>query len=482
MFFEGSLQDGISTALQQSKQVVCFVTDDSKPESEEWENELLTNDSIRTGLERSSVILKLPAGSEEAGYLEALFPVPRKPTIVVIENGQLKEYIASGVKKDELVRRLRGIIPSSAVQQQSQPSTAPAENTTQSNQSAPSQGTHTTDNLYDDDDAQPTVASTSSSAPTQVYQPAPAPAATTEEEEKRAAAEKKKGKQRAEAEDEARRRVNERCPPEPPQSAEQAHANEIKLRKQHANEERKRILKRIEDDKRARKEREAAERRARQLLSADTDADNSSGADKAHASSSSSSSSIPLRERAAAAQGDHCSLQVRLLDGTTIRTRFASDKTLAADVRRWVDEERTDGDNAPYAFRVVLTPRPNRVVEPQEEIESLLSLGLVPSATLVLIPTRYSVAYAGAGGSLFSPIIGVFSSLYGAIMASLGGFFSFFFGGGGGGGGGNSGGNSGHEDIPMENLRARRRDAQFYNGNSLSFEPRNEDDDENNRR
>ncbi|KAI1272688.1 hypothetical protein F5Y07DRAFT_379210 [Xylaria sp. FL0933] len=475
MFFEGSLQDGISTALQRSKQVVCFVTDGSNSESEDWENELLTNDTIRPGLERSSVILKLPAGSEEAGYLEALFPVPRKPTIVVIENGQLKEYIASGVKKDELIRRLGGIIPSSAVQQQSQPSVVLAANSAQSNQSAPSQETHATDNLYDDDDddAQPAVASTGSSAPTQVYQPAPA-ASATEEEEKRAAAEKKKGKQRAEAEDEARRRVNERCAPEP-QSAEQAHANEIKLRKQHANEERKRILKRIEDDKRARKEREAAERRARQLLSADTDNSGSSGVDKAQASSP-SSSSIPLRERAAAQQGDHCSLQVRLLDGTTIRTRFASDKTLAADVRRWVDEERTDGD-APYAFRVVLTPRPNRVIEPQEEIKSLLSLGLVPSATLVLIPTRYSVAYARAGG-VFSPIIGVFSSLYGAIMASLGGFFSFFFGGGGGGG--NSGGNSGHEDIPMENLRARRRDAQFYNGNSLSFEPRNEDDDDDN--
>ncbi|KAI0803827.1 hypothetical protein GGR55DRAFT_376625 [Xylaria sp. FL0064] len=476
MFFKGSLQDGISTALQQSKQVVCFVTDDSKTESEDWENELLTNDSIWPGLERSSVILKLPAGSEEAGYLEALFPVPRKPTIVVIENGQLKEYIASGVKKDELIRRLRGIIPPSEVQQQSQPSPAPAANSAQSNQSAPSQVTHTTDNLYDDDDVQPAVASTSSSAPTQGSQStAAAAAAAAVEEEKRAAAEKRKGKQRAEAEDEARRRVNERCPPEP-QSAEQAHANEIKLRKQHANEERKRILKRIEDDKRARKEREAAERRARQLLSADTDAD-SSGADKAQASSS--SSSIPLRERLpkAAAQGDHCSLQVRLLDGTTIRTRFASDKTLANDVRKWVDEERTDGD-APYSFRIVLTPRPNKVVEPQEEIKSLLSLGLVPSATLVLIPTRYSVAYARAGG-VFSPIIGVFSSLYGAIMASLGGFFSFFFGGGGGG---NSGGNSSHDDIPMENLRARRRDAQFYNGNSLSFEPRNEDDEENTRR
>ncbi|KAK5636880.1 hypothetical protein RRF57_012592 [Xylaria bambusicola] len=416
MFFQGSLQDGISTALQQSKQVVCFVTDNGA-ESEQWENIFLTDDSIRPGLESSSVILRLLAGSEEAGYLEALFPVPKKPTVVVIQNGQLKEYIAAGTTKEEFIKRLGKSIPLGATQQ-SQTSSAPTTASSQSQRSAPYQPSHTTDSLYDDDDIQPTVSSTTSSAHPQGTQPL----AASEEEEKRFTAEQK-GKARAEAEDEARRRVNERCGCEPP-NAEQAHANEIKLRKQQANEERKRILKRIEDDKRARKEREAAERRARQQLSNDATAE---------ADSNSGGSSIPLRERLPkAGQGDYCNLQVRLLDGSTIRTRFASDKTLGTDVRKWVDEERTDGD-APYSFRVVLTPLPNKVIAAQEESKSLLSLGLAPSATLVLIPTPYSAAYARAG--VFSPVFGVFSMLYGV-----------------------------------------------YNGIPLTFEPRNEDDDEHNTR
>ncbi|KAI0534408.1 hypothetical protein GGR58DRAFT_483037 [Xylaria digitata] len=458
MFFQGSLQDGISIALQQSKQVVCFVTD-GESESQQWENEFLTDDSIRPGLESQSVILRLLAGSEEAGYLEALFPVPKKPTIVVIQNGQLKEYIASGTSREEFIRRLSKTISSGATQSQPSSSslstTTPAINPVQSHQSVAPEPSHSNDSLYDD--VQPTATSPSSSIPVQGAQP------TTTEEEKRSAAEKK-GKARAEAEEEARRRVDERCGCEPP-NAEQAHANEVKQRKQQANEERKRILKRIEDDKRARKERDAAERRARSLLSANADADSSAG-----------EPSIPLHQRLPkVGQGEHCNLQVRLLDGSTIRTRFASDKTLGSDVRKWIDAERTDGD-APYSFRIVLTPQPNKVVEPQEEIKSLLSLGLAPSATLVLIPTRYSVAYAGAGG-LFSPIIGVFSTLYGAIMSSLGGIFALFFGAG------DSGDNSRHDDIPMENLQARRRrDAQLYNGNSLNFEPRNEDADENNTR
>ncbi|KAI1748812.1 hypothetical protein F4782DRAFT_515824 [Xylaria castorea] len=455
MFFGGSLQDGISTALQQSKQVVCFITDDGS-ESQQWENEFLIDDSIRPGLESHSVILRLTAGSEEAGYLEALFPVPKKPTVVIIQNGQLKEYIAAGTSKEEFIRRIGKTNQSGATQRQSSTSasTIPAATPSQDHQTSIT--SHSDDSLYDD--VQPTAVPASSST-----QP------TTTEETRLSAAEKQKGKARAEAEEEAKRRVDERCGYEP-SNAEQAHANEVKLRKQQANEERKRILKRIEDDKRARKEREAADRRARSLLSAADTAEEVGGG------SNSADPPISLRQRLPkAGQGDHCNLQVRLMDGSTIRSRFASDETLGTGVRRWIDAERTDG-GAPYSFRVVLTPRPNKVVEPQEEIKSLLSLGLAPSATLVLIPTRYSVAYAGrgrGGGGILSPVIGIFSSLLGAIMASIGGFFALFFGGGGGGN------HSGHEDIPMENLRATsRRDAQLYNGNSLNFEPRGEEEDD----
>ncbi|RYC53654.1 hypothetical protein CHU98_g12554, partial [Xylaria longipes] len=331
MFFKGSLQDGILIALQQSKQVVCFVTDDGS-ESQQWENEFLTDHSIRPGLESQSIILRLPAGSEEAGYLEALFPVPKKPTVVIIQNGQLKEYIAAGTSKEEFIRRIGKTNPPGATQNQ-------AANPSQNHQTSAPQPSSGDDSLYDD--FPPTAAPATSST-----------RSATVEEEKRAAAEKKKGKARADAEGEARRRVDERCGSEPA-NAEQAHANEVKLRKQHANEERKRILKRIEDDKRARKEREAAERRARSLLSADTNTE--------EGSSSSADPPIPLRQRLPkAGQGDHCNLQVRLMDGSTIRSRFASDKTLGTDVRRWIDAERTDGD-APYSFRVVLTPRPNKV-------------------------------------------------------------------------------------------------------------------------
>lgn len=65
MFFTGSLQEGIATALQQSKCVFCFVTGeylipplatsadcladtriDEEAESQTWETEYLTEDSV----------------------------------------------------------------------------------------------------------------------------------------------------------------------------------------------------------------------------------------------------------------------------------------------------------------------------------------------------------------------------------------------------------------------------------------------------
>jgi hypothetical protein len=371
------------------------------------------------------------------------FKVLAGTLLTLYRNGQLKEYIAAGTTKEEFIRRLGGTTSTRVNPSQQQSASipaAPAANRQQSQQTAAPQPSRSDNDLYDD--TQPTATPASSSTTTRGAQPSPT------EEEKRAAAEKRKGKQRAEAEDEARQKVDDQYGFEPT-NAEKAHANEVKHRKQQANEERKRILKRIEDDKRARRERDADARRARQLLSTNPDAEDAGNQTPA----------IPLVQRLPkAGQGDHCNLQVRLLDGSTIRTRFPSNKTLSQDVRKWIDEERTDGD-APYSFRVVLTPLPNKVIERQEEIKSLLALGLAPSATLVLIPTKYSMAFAHTGGIL-SPVIGVFSTLYGAILASVGGIFSWFFGSG-------NSEHSAREDIPMENLRARRGDAQLYNGNSV---------------
>ena len=107
VFFAGALHEGIATALQQSKHVVCFVTGkqasgrarppmldrkahtcvhaDEDEESQRWETDYLVDDGVQESLRSEAITLRLVAGSDEAGSLEALFPVPKKPTVVVIK-------------------------------------------------------------------------------------------------------------------------------------------------------------------------------------------------------------------------------------------------------------------------------------------------------------------------------------------------------------------------------------------------------------
>jgi len=53
------------------------------------------------------VALRLEAGSEEAGYLAQIFPLPQTPTIVIMKHGELKEYIAAGTSRDDFFRRVQ---------------------------------------------------------------------------------------------------------------------------------------------------------------------------------------------------------------------------------------------------------------------------------------------------------------------------------------------------------------------------------------
>lgn len=85
--------------------------------------------------------------------------------------------------------------------------------------------------------------------------------------------------------------------------------------------------------------------------------------------------------------------QVRLFDGSTIRRRFPVSQNLSACVRPWIDEQLLDR-GAPYTFKQILTPKPNRTISRDEEEASFLSLGLTPSATLVMVPIQgHFVAY-----------------------------------------------------------------------------------------
>lgn len=285
--------------------------------------------------------------------------------------------------------------------------------------------------------------------------------------------------------EEAKRQRAERAKEEKP-APQNKHAEELRKKQQQAREERQRILKAIEDDKTARRARKAqaeAERKAAAEAAKNPDATPFAPA----------SQFFPTSGKLSA----HCSIQVRLFDSSTIRSRFSSDETLK-DVRQWVDETRRDG-REPYIFKVLLTPLPSRTIDGAEEEQSLQALGLAPSSTLILLRTpKYATAYkssasaapvSDAQGNMFQRFIAYVLAIVTGFFGTIAAFFSTLFS------------LSGPPAVPepepaasqttqsqtgagrpqnpprrriagLDRVDERRNDQQFYNGNSVSVNPR----------
>lgn len=170
-----------------------------------------------------------------------------------------------------------------------------------------------------------------------------------------------------------------------------------KKRQQEANEERQRVLQLLENDK---KEREARRRKKvaeDKAPSATTAEPRERGAPKSHSSS-------------------ETAISFRMLDGLSLKAKFPSSAILATDVRKFVDEHRTDSDH-PYNFLQILAPLPNKQITISEEKSTLSELGLSPTCTLVLVPTSSSPASAYSGGGGSTEAGGIFSRIYGLLYS-----------------------------------------------------------------
>ncbi|KAJ4416064.1 hypothetical protein N0V82_006987 [Gnomoniopsis sp. IMI 355080] len=486
VFFTGTLQEGISTALQQSKLVVCFVSDD-KGESKRWESEYLTDETIAPLLGKDAVVLRLEAGSEEAGYLAAIFPLPKTPTVVVIRNGQMKEYVSAGTSKEDFVSRIsEAFSPQTDAHAELGASAAPV---TQTGTSSPASAAPSPPNITDNPaPAQTTSSGQAPATSTTEHLQGPTQAQLLAEAEHRRQVARK---EREDIEKERRRKDKGKMPAsqDPKQDdAVKKASQQLAERQRKAREDKARVLKLIEDDKaerRARSERQRAERQAN--VSEDM-GETTPGAALAPSSS-------------AARRYDQCAIQVRLFDGSTIRTRFPAKATISQEVRKWVDENRTDG-NDPYTFKIILTPLPNKAIDHgTEEDQTLEELGLAPSSTLVLTPVdRYSSAYTNMNAGLTNPVSRLVTAVLAFLVNILGGVTGALGGLGHVGttasstGDGSSVGASQHDRGESQGQAAAsgrdgsgrikgfqnpndQRDHQLYNGNSLNFEPRKDEED-----
>lgn len=530
MFHQGDLQSGIATAIKERKVVACFIRKDDDYWSRVWQDFWLSNNSHPTDMISDdmpplgliiadrAVLLRMEFGSKEAGFLAAFVKVEKAPTLVVIDNGKVLEKLEGGIGKDEFEQRLlkavgfddaptnegdvlfdqdeeeelvddiggRQMAPDAEL-----PVRSPSQN--QHNQPAPSSSTTT---------AEPQV----STAPSPQVQSMLAERAQRLETErvKREAAEKAERTARAnarrkEAEDAAaaqagKDRQRSTTEQTDKQQARDAWIYQQKQRKDEAKKERERILAQIESDKQ--------ERRAQMQRKKETEQAAGGSAYSNLPATSSPTGSKPTP----AASAQWCNLQIRLFDGSSLRGKFASDADISTAVRTWVKEASpVGGADIPYNFRQILAPLPSRTIEVGEETKSLLELGLVPSATLVLVPVAGATdAYSAAGRGYMS------SALHAAYWAAntaygiVGSALSYVPGFGPSTNGPYMGGvgdeqeqsnaegakmadadsmgpSSGSMVKTLADQRKEREKAQqnteFYNGNSSAFQGRKDDED-----
>ncbi|KAG6002485.1 hypothetical protein E4U21_003013 [Claviceps maximensis] len=467
MFYQGTLQEGISTAVGQQKLVFCFVTNEND-ESQTWENEFLQDDTLKDVIAKRAVALRLTAGSEEAGYLAQIFPLPQTPTIVIMKHGELKEYIAAGTTKEDFLRRVQNSfdIPHAS-------SHAAASTTA----SQPSTSEHAHSNSSPSASSATAQAGTPSLAgvPSTIEQSDNVRRVLQDRAAKQEAA-KRAAEKKAAADELARQQKQQTEKNKKAEESTQKQAELVKKKKKQESDERKRILKRIQDDKEER--RKLAQERELQRLEGRSRSDSlSSTANISNFQPQSRSGRSPSTKL-----GEHTSIQVRLFDGSTIRSRFKTASPVK-HVRQWVDEARTDG-SMPYALKQLLTPLPNRPIDDTEEDKSLGEVGLFPSSTLILVPIHtYVSAYSGQPQGIFSRLVSVLLWVFTWLSGLLG------VGGSDSDNDNDKATSSARPASPMspqskegrvrgfENPNDGRRDHQLYNGNSLNFEPRPDDDE-----
>lgn len=392
-------------------------------------------------------------------------------------NAELKEYIAAGVSKDEFTRRMKAAL--TATQQaplQPAPQSAPQPVPMAAPTAATSQLSHAD------------ASSTSSSGQATPPSPPGSRAAETRAQSLLAERAAKLADKRKKEEDEARRQRTEKAEANAQAEAsgskkadeQSKHAAALKKRQREAREERERILKAIEDDKVARKAKQAE---------AEADRKAAAAAEKAP-SAPFAAVGKPLPSTAGRLS-THCALQVRLFDGSTIRNRFPSNATLK-DVRKWVDEARKDGKEA-YTFKVLLTPLPSKTIDVAEEDKSLQALELTPSSTLILLRVpKYTSVYSSSAvphvagapqGNAFQRLIAYFLANITSFFGTISALFSTFFSTSGPPAATSEPATSqtsqsqttadaarrrGGRIAGVDNTDGRRNDQQFYNGNSVS--------------
>lgn len=177
-------------------------------------------------------------------------------------------------------------------------------------------------------------------------------------------------------------------------------------------------------------------------------------------------------------------LQIRLFDGSSVRSSFDPSQTIRKDVRPWLDDQMDE--KHPFNLKHILTPLPNRTLTIADEEQTLQEyLGLGATANLVMVPIQsYTEAYTGSGSLPVRAVSGAYdlaSSTVGAAAGYVGSWLGYGQTASEGSSATESSSASGNARTPgsrpagsrgpnIRTLADQRREQgndQFYNGNQV---------------
>ncbi|PLN82161.1 hypothetical protein BDW42DRAFT_167273 [Aspergillus taichungensis] len=462
MFFSGSLQEGIALAVQQQKAVVCFVRDNEET-STQWEDQYFQDDEFARVLAERSVLLRLAKDAPETGFLTSFCPVTKYPTVVVILNGMLREYIVPETSKEDFQRRLRDVLED-------------RKDATASGTGAPQAQTQTSQPQTPIGTSNGAAAAPASApASTESSTPAPAPAAN------------------------------------PPSTSSQSEAQNTEIRNQSENirlEERN--FNNVARTNNAQKSTlTPAQRKSEQKPELKSEKKPEQPEQKPQKPQKEKKEAKPIPKPSGPSTTDQAGqkprpprgppkeyrLQVRLFDGSSVRSSFLPSHTIRANVRPWLDGHMAE-EKRPYNLKHILTPLPNRTLSIADEERSLETLNLGPTANLVMTPINtYTEAYSSSTSlpvRAVSTVYGLVSSTVGAAAGLVGSFIGYGQSApapsqtgpdssapsrtGSSAAGPRPTPPTGPRIRTLQDQRDEEGDKQFYNGNQLNFEPRKDDD------
>ncbi|KAL1924344.1 uncharacterized protein VTP21DRAFT_7379 [Calcarisporiella thermophila] len=434
-FFEGNVNEAVALATANKCLFLTLIYDDSQESQQTLQT--FSSQQVATRVKSDTVALKLKAGTSEAIMFSQIFPVTNVPCVYMIHSGVVKDMFTGVLGETEVVERIDRAIGTQ--QDESIENNAGYSGASNSREEPTLMNNSPNSSLS----SIPSPASSSVSTPL-----SSSIAASTEQRPSHTDTEKLKKqieerRKQREIEEREQKRVRELKRREEGRSLQEARkqqqelenkklAAELKKQRQEDKEARRRVLEQLAADKaeRAAMRQAEIERRQRSITPEPAVAGPSG---KSNKENNNSSGSIH----------DYSNINIRLLDGSTLRNKFSSSETLGG-VRAWLEENRTDG-SAPF---ILMQTFPNRNFTMVEEGYTLRDLNLTPSATLICKPTK-NITNAYTSNSSW----GLLSSGYSLISNGISLVTGYVFG-----------------SSPQKQSEENRRDQDYTSGSDSECE------------